>query len=128
MGAALRSDPQRYLPKWPARFASLAEIGPMTALLVNDGLVAFPPNPDARLPKEKPADDPAAQAANQFTQLLVARGIAVDGPPTSGPAPSGAHEIAQLQSQPMGQLLSAMLTESDNGTAELLTKELGVRD
>jgi D-alanyl-D-alanine carboxypeptidase/D-alanyl-D-alanine-endopeptidase (penicillin-binding protein 4) len=60
--------------------------------------------------------------------LLVARGVTVDGPPASGRAPDGSSVIAQLDSQPIGQILTAMLTESDNGTAELLTKELGVRD
>lgn len=121
-------DTQRYLPQWPSRFASLAEIGPMSALLVNDGLVAFPPSPDVRVPKETPADDPATHAADQLTQLLVARGIAVDGAPGSGPAPQDAKEIAHLDSQPVGAIVAAMLTESDNGSAELLTKELGVRD
>jgi len=121
-------DTQRYLPQWPARFASLAEIGPMSALLVNDGLVAFPPSPDVHVPKETPADDAATHAADQLTQLLVARGIAVDGPAGSGPAPTDAKEIAHLDSQPVGAIVAAMLTESDNGSAELLAKELGVRD
>ena len=121
-------DTQRYLPQWPERFASLAEIGPMSALLVNDGLAAFPPSPDVRVPKETPADDAATHAADQLTQLLVARGIAVDGAPASGPAPGDAKQIAHLDSQPVGAIVAAMLTESDNGSAELLTKELGVRD
>jgi D-alanyl-D-alanine carboxypeptidase/D-alanyl-D-alanine-endopeptidase (penicillin-binding protein 4) len=121
-------DTQRYLPQWPRRFVSLAEIGPMSALLVNDGLVAFPPSPDVRVPKESPADDAATHAADQLTQLLVARGVTVDGAPGSGPAPTDAKEVAHLDSQPVGAITAAMLTESDNGSAELLTKELGVRD
>ena len=128
IGDDSRYDTQRYLPQWPSRFASLAEIGPMSALLVNDGLVEFPPTPDVHVPKEKPADDPAAHAADQLTQLLVARGVAVDGAPASGRAPDGAQQIADLDSQPVGAIVAAMLTESDNGSAELLTKELGVRD
>src|SRR5205814_1739056 len=43
VGDDARFDTQRYLPQWPARFASLGEIGPMSALLVNDGLAEFPP-------------------------------------------------------------------------------------
>jgi D-alanyl-D-alanine carboxypeptidase/D-alanyl-D-alanine-endopeptidase (penicillin-binding protein 4) len=100
----------------------------MSALLVNDGLVAFPPSPDVRVPKETPADDAATHAADQLTQLLVARGVTVDGAPGSGPAPTDAKEVAHLDSQPVGAITAAMLTESDNGSAELLTKELGVRD
>jgi D-alanyl-D-alanine carboxypeptidase/D-alanyl-D-alanine-endopeptidase (penicillin-binding protein 4) len=37
-------------------------------------------------------------------------------------------EIAKLDSQPIGAMVAAMLTESDNGTAELLTKEMGLHD
>ena len=128
VGDDSRFDTQRYLPQWPARFASLAEIGPMSALLVNDGLAQFPPTPDAHLPKETPADDAATHAADQLTQLLVARGVTVDGPPSAGQAPRDAHELSHLDSQPVGAIVAAMLTESDNGSAELLTKELGVRD
>ena len=128
LGDDTHFDTQRYLPQWPSRFASLAEIGPMSALLVNDGLAAFPPSPDVHVPKETPADDAATHAADQLTQLLVVRGVAVDGAPGSGRAPDDAKEIAHLDSQPVGAIIAAMLTESDNGSAELLTKELGVRD
>lgn len=128
VGDDTRYDTQRYLPQWPARFASLAEIGPMSALLVNDGIAEFPPTPDVHVPKERPADDAATHAADQLTQLLEARGVAVDGEPSKGRAPDGAKQIADLDSQRVGSMLAAMLTESDNGTAELLTKELGVRD
>jgi D-alanyl-D-alanine carboxypeptidase/D-alanyl-D-alanine-endopeptidase (penicillin-binding protein 4) len=128
VGDESRYDTQRYLPQWPKRFAALAEIGPMGALTVNDGLAEFPPTPDVNTPKEKAADDPAVHAADQLTLLLVARGVVVDGAPRSGRAPDAAPEIAKIDSQPISQMVTAMLTESDNGTAELLTKELGVRD
>ena len=128
IGDDSRYDTQRFLPQWPTRFAVSAEIGPLSALTVNDGLVEFPPTPDVKTPKEKVADDAAVHAADQLTQLLVAKGVAVDGLPSSGRAPDGSSVIAQLDSQPIGQMVSAMLTESDNGTAELLTKELGLRD
>lgn len=128
IGDESRYDTQRYLPQWPARFAVSAETGPMSALTVNDAFVEFPPNPDVKTPKEKPADDPAVHAADQLTQLLVAKGVTVDGAPASGRAPDGSAEIAEIDSQPVGQMLNAMVTESDNGTAELLTKELGVHE
>jgi D-alanyl-D-alanine carboxypeptidase/D-alanyl-D-alanine-endopeptidase (penicillin-binding protein 4) len=128
IGDDTRYDTQRVLPEWPARFALSAEIGPLSALTVNDAFVEFPPTPDTTPAKARVADDAAVHAADQLTQLLVARGVTVDGPPASGRAPDGSSVIAQLDSQPIGQILTAMLTESDNGTAELLTKELGVRD
>jgi D-alanyl-D-alanine carboxypeptidase/D-alanyl-D-alanine-endopeptidase (penicillin-binding protein 4) len=128
IGDESRYDSQRYLPQWPARFQLTAEIGPLSALTVNDGFVEFPPNRDVKVPKEKGADQPAVYAADQLTQLLVARGVAVDGAPGSGSAPSAATEVAKLDSQPIGDMLAAMLTESDNGTAELLTKEMGLHE
>jgi D-alanyl-D-alanine carboxypeptidase/D-alanyl-D-alanine-endopeptidase (penicillin-binding protein 4) len=128
IGDESRYDTQRYLPQWPARFALTTEIGPMGSLTVNDALAEFPPTPDVKKPKEKAADDPAVHAADQLTLLLVAKGVAVDGAPRSGRSPDGAPEIARIDSQQIGQMLTAMLTESDNGTAELLTKELGVHD
>jgi D-alanyl-D-alanine carboxypeptidase/D-alanyl-D-alanine-endopeptidase (penicillin-binding protein 4) len=128
IGDDSRYDAQRFLPQWPARFAISAEIGPLSALTVNDGLVEFPPTPDVKTPKEQVADDAAVHAADQLRQLLVVKGVVVDGMATSGRAPDGSHEIAHIDSPPLGQIVSAMLTESDNGTAELLTKELGLRD
>ena len=128
IGDDSRYDEQRYVPQWPARFAISTETGPLSALTVNDGLVEFPPNPDVKTPKEKAADDPAIHAADQLTQLLVAKGVTVDGAATSGRAPQGASEVAELASPPIGDMVKEMLTESDNGTAELLTKELGLHD
>jgi len=128
IGDDTRYDAQRFLPQWPARFQATAEVGPLSALTVNDAFVEFPPNPDVKVPKEKGADDAAVHAADQLTQLLEARGVTVDGLPDRGRAPDGAGEIAKLESQPVGDMLAAMLTESDNGTAELLTKELGLHE
>jgi D-alanyl-D-alanine carboxypeptidase/D-alanyl-D-alanine-endopeptidase (penicillin-binding protein 4) len=128
VGDDSRYDAQRFLPQWPTRFATAAEIGPLSALMVNDAFVEFPPTPDDRLPATKVADDAAAHAADQLTQLLAAKGVRIDGAPASGRAPDGSIDIAQLESVSIGQMVTAMLTESDNGTAELLTKELGVHD
>lgn len=128
IGDESRYDKERYLPEWPARFAASAEIGPLGALLVNDGLVAYPPSPDVRTPAPTPADDPAVHAADVLTQLLRARGITIDVEASSGQTPDGAAAIATLDSQPIGEIVKAMVSESDNGSAELLTKEMGVHD
>jgi D-alanyl-D-alanine carboxypeptidase/D-alanyl-D-alanine-endopeptidase (penicillin-binding protein 4) len=128
VGDESRYDRQRYLPQWPARFAVEAEVGPLSALMVNDGLTQFPPAYNLRTPKETPADDPAAEAANQLTQLLVARGVVVSGAPRSGSAPGDAPELAKIESPPLEQIVAAMTRESDNDAAELLTKEVGLHD
>ena len=104
-----------------------ADIGPMTALLVDDGFEVFPPSPDLRLPKASAAADPAALAADRLREALVARGVAVSGPSASGRAPEGANEVASIDSVPISAIVGEMLRESDNEAAELLTKEMGLQ-
>ncbi len=72
-----------------------------------------------------PVDDPARNAATQLADLLRARGVDV-GSPDTGTAPADAVEIAQVTSPPLKAIVASMLSSSDNLTAELLTKELGV--
>jgi len=127
VGDDSRYDHQRYLPLWPARFATEAEVGPLGALMVNDGLVAFPPSWNVHTPKEQPAADPAEAAAETFTELLTARGVVIAGAPRTGQAPAGSTEIAKIESPPVDEIVASMLRESDNDTAELLTKEMGVQ-
>lgn len=74
-----------------------------------------------------PFADPPTEAAAQFTDLLAARGVAVVGPSARGLAPGDAVDVAGIESPSVGDLVHAMLRDSDNGTAELLVKELGVR-
>jgi D-alanyl-D-alanine carboxypeptidase/D-alanyl-D-alanine-endopeptidase (penicillin-binding protein 4) len=46
---------------------------------------------------------------------------------SSGTAPDGAAKVATVDSPTIGELVTQMVRESDNGTAELLVKELGLR-
>jgi D-alanyl-D-alanine carboxypeptidase/D-alanyl-D-alanine-endopeptidase (penicillin-binding protein 4) len=75
--------------------------------------------------KGAPAPDPAAHAAEVLTTLLRARGVQVDGPPRSGPAPAGATTIVEVPSRTVRELVGETLAFSDNTSAELLLKELG---
>jgi D-alanyl-D-alanine carboxypeptidase/D-alanyl-D-alanine-endopeptidase (penicillin-binding protein 4) len=72
------------------------------------------------------ANDPNQGAAREFTRLLAERGVTVAGDPASGVAPDGSARIASIESAPMIDVVAEMLVNSDNNTAELLTKELGV--
>jgi D-alanyl-D-alanine carboxypeptidase/D-alanyl-D-alanine-endopeptidase (penicillin-binding protein 4) len=72
------------------------------------------------------ADDPAIFAASELTRLLRARGVSV-GEPTRGVAPDGATRVASVTSQPLRTIVRWMLLTSDNMTAEMLTKELGMQ-
>jgi D-alanyl-D-alanine carboxypeptidase/D-alanyl-D-alanine-endopeptidase (penicillin-binding protein 4) len=116
------------VPQWSGQSITADDVGPLGALLVNDGLTQFPPTFNARTPQEMAAADPAAAAADHLTQLLRARGVVVAGDAQSGTAPGDAAEITKLDSPPVEQIVAQMLRESDNEAAELLTKEIGLHD
>jgi len=119
VGDESRYDTQRYVPSWSPTYASLGEIGPQSALTVNDGFVAW-------RPQAVPAPAPATNAASVLTTLLRARGVTVGGDAGEGRAPASA-VVASIDSPPLGDVVGVMLSESDNLAAELLVKELGSR-
>lgn len=114
VGDASRYDDEWYLPTWGdgLRFT---EGGPLSALLVND----------SREASDRSSNDPVVGAATVLTQLLQERNVAVAGSPGTGSA-NGAAEIAKVVSQPLPAILQEMLTTSDNNTAELVLKEIGL--
>ena len=117
IGDESRYDTQRYVATWPPRYMASGEVGPLSALSVNDGFAA---------PKAGPAaPQPAAQAAATFTALLRARGITVAGAAGAGTAPAGAVDVTSMSSAPLLDLADEILRRSDNNGAELITKELG---
>ncbi|CAN5639567.1 D-alanyl-D-alanine carboxypeptidase/D-alanyl-D-alanine-endopeptidase [soil metagenome] len=121
VGDESRYDQVRYVESWPPRYAADNEIGPMSALAVNDGFAAWDPTHVA-------FDDPATGAAGVLTGLMRERGVVVLGEAGAGPAPDGASTLADIESPPVAELVTSMLRESDNGTAEMLVKELGWRE
>jgi D-alanyl-D-alanine carboxypeptidase/D-alanyl-D-alanine-endopeptidase (penicillin-binding protein 4) len=116
-GDETRYDTQRIVPTWKAGYLTDNEIGPMSALTVNDGFSAF-------TPKKIRAAQPATHAAEVFTTLLRNQGVTVVGVPGEGKAPAGARRVAAVPSLPVRDLVGEMLRESDNLTAELLLKEV----
>jgi serine-type D-Ala-D-Ala carboxypeptidase/endopeptidase (penicillin-binding protein 4) len=118
IGDESRYDSQRYVPTWKPSYAVTGEVGPLSALQVNDGFATVTPKP-------VPAAQPAENAAAVFTALLRAQGVAVDGPAGRGTAPAGAPVVASLPSAPLAQVVGEVLKQSDNDGAELFTKELG---
>ncbi len=113
-----RHDTTRYLPDWKPSYRSEGQIGPLGALEVNDGFTSW----SGRVG----AEDPGIHAATQLVTLLEERGVAVAGGVGSGAAPAGAVEIASVSSPPLAEIVAGMLTSSDNLTAELLVREVGV--
>lgn len=74
--------------------------------------------------------DPAATAAADFAALLAKRGIAVQqgkaSRTTASAAAKAAGPLAQVQSQPLSELVEHMLTESDNDYAEDLGHQAAI--
>jgi D-alanyl-D-alanine carboxypeptidase/D-alanyl-D-alanine-endopeptidase (penicillin-binding protein 4) len=103
-----------FLASWPESYRD--EVGPLGALVVDDGFdpVTGQPVPDAAL-----------AAAGALARLLVARGVAI-GPVTVGTAPEGAEAVASIPSVTLPAIVTALLSASDNGTAEALALEVDV--
>jgi D-alanyl-D-alanine carboxypeptidase/D-alanyl-D-alanine-endopeptidase (penicillin-binding protein 4) len=118
VGDDSRYDETRYVPTWSLSYRT--DVGPIGALTVNRGFSVTKPRP-------VPAPDPSVLAAAKLTELLQTRGVTVGGAPAHGTAPSGAVEIAKLESPPLKDVVHEMLTSSDNLAAELLVREIGVR-
>jgi serine-type D-Ala-D-Ala carboxypeptidase/endopeptidase (penicillin-binding protein 4) len=116
-----RYDDQRYVASWKETYHTSGDVGPLGALTVNDGFRTFVKD-GAR---SGAVTDPAAYAATVLTQLLTARGVQV-GAPTRGVAPADATSVAKVNSEPLRAVVGSMLSSSDNLSAELFTKELGV--
>jgi serine-type D-Ala-D-Ala carboxypeptidase/endopeptidase (penicillin-binding protein 4) len=108
-----------FLGVWPPSYHDHFESGPVSALTVNDGIPLVRGRPVI-------VDDPAAYTASELTRLLAARGVRVGGTPAHETAPGGTHSVASVTSKPLRDIVTAMLVTSDNLTAELLTREVGL--
>jgi serine-type D-Ala-D-Ala carboxypeptidase/endopeptidase (penicillin-binding protein 4) len=111
-----RYDDERVIETWGGDVAGI-EAGPYDSLLVNDARV---------LGDDQRASDPAEAGAREFVRVLSEHGIAVAGGAGTGTAPTGATELAAIESQPLPAVVAEMLTNSDNNTAELMLKEIGL--
>ncbi len=120
LGDDSRYDQERYRPALPEEDRQAGQVGPMSALEVNDGFSTW-----ARFSKQGVANPPS-YAASELTTLLQQRGVEV-GRPGTGTAPPDTTEIATITSAPLHDIVASMLTSSDNLTAELLVKEMGLK-
>ena len=115
IGDGTRYDDEFVIDSWGDGVA-FNDAGPYDALLVNDARVRG---------RSGVQDDPNVGAAREFARLLNDRGIRVANGWGSGPASTQSTAVATVESQPLGEIVREMLTNSDNNTAELLVKELG---
>jgi D-alanyl-D-alanine carboxypeptidase/D-alanyl-D-alanine-endopeptidase (penicillin-binding protein 4) len=121
-----RYDRVRWVETWPTRYQNQGFIGPLSALMVNDGQTGYAGAPEAPATRRVPGDPPML-AAETLRTLLTQRGVRVGGGAALGAPADGAPELASLESPTIRDLVGQMLIESDDTTAELLTKELGLR-
>jgi D-alanyl-D-alanine carboxypeptidase/D-alanyl-D-alanine-endopeptidase (penicillin-binding protein 4) len=118
----IHGDGNRYagpaiLPTWSPIDVQEGDVAPLSGLEVDDSLDRW--GPDVEDP------DPPAHAAGVLAQLLQSDGVAA----TQGVdavAPAGGVVLAAVQSPPLSDIVTAMLRESNNTTAEMLTKELDI--
>ena len=115
IGDGTRYDDEFVIDSWGDGVA-FNDAGPYDALLVNDARVRG---------RSGVQDDPNVGAAREFARLLGDRGIRVANGWGSGPASTQATVVGVVESQPLGEIVREMLTNSDNNTAEMLVKELG---
>ncbi|MCY3894794.1 MAG: D-alanyl-D-alanine carboxypeptidase/D-alanyl-D-alanine-endopeptidase [Acidimicrobiaceae bacterium] len=115
-----RYDTTRFPETWPQRYITQLNSGPLSALNLNDGITGFTTTLSA-------AEHPARWFVSTLADLLRVRGVAVDVEIDVSAAPSGLSEIARLTSPPLVEIIQQMLRESDNTTAEMMLREIGLR-
>ncbi len=103
-------------PGWPQGFPAAGVVAPVSALMIDQGRK----NASSRAR----VADPARQAAQAFARLLGRQGIQVQNI-SRGIAPSGASELARVESGTMTEIVNGMLTDSDNDVAESLGHLVG---
>lgn len=116
-GDGSRYDDEYFAPGWGDGVAGV-EGGPYDALMINDSRVQGDSNRGA---------NPADAAAREFVRILTANGITVTGGAGIGTAPAQATQLAAVTSQPLSAVIAEMLTNSDNNTAEMMVKEIGIK-
>ncbi len=110
---------------WTSADVASNVVGPISALLLDNGFDAFPDEVDP--PANSRASNPARHAAERFTDLLEAGGIVVEGSPTVGVQPEAVNRepVASISSPPIIDIARRALL--DGTTAEMLFRELAVR-
>lgn len=115
-GDGSRYDDEWYVDSWGGGVAGI-EAGPYDALLANDARIR---GDDQR------GSDPNAAAAREFVRILAEQGVTVTGGSGTGSASTDGVELAAIESATLTTIIAEMLTTSDNNTAELLVKEIGL--
>jgi D-alanyl-D-alanine carboxypeptidase/D-alanyl-D-alanine-endopeptidase (penicillin-binding protein 4) len=109
-------DTRRIVTGWKPSFF-IDESPPLSALVVDRARVG-----------RVVAHSPALAAATAFRAALAKVGIAVAGPVRTGTADAWSEPLADVSSPTLWSMLRFMDRESDNFTAEMLLKQLGLME
>ncbi len=120
VGDDSRFDNVRYLPSWDPSYVNQGVVGPTTALLVNQGFSRFTGG-------KVVSTDPTRSAAAAFQTLLEERGVDFTNAASVGAAPTKGKTVASVDSPTVAEAVREMLVESDNTTAEMLLKQIGMK-
>jgi D-alanyl-D-alanine carboxypeptidase/D-alanyl-D-alanine-endopeptidase (penicillin-binding protein 4) len=104
-------DSRRTAPGWKGYFL-INECAPLSALSLDRGIATYA--------------SPPLVAAQAFDRALTSAGVTVKGRPRVGTASEEAEPLASVESPPLWKILRFMDRESDNYTAEMLLKQLGI--
>jgi D-alanyl-D-alanine carboxypeptidase/D-alanyl-D-alanine-endopeptidase (penicillin-binding protein 4) len=107
-------DARRMVAGWKASFF-IEESPPLSALVVDRGRVG-----------RFVTRTPALSAATAFRDALRAAGVVVDGPARIGKVEDWLEPLASVSSPSLATMLRVVGRDSDNFTAEMLLKQLGL--
>jgi D-alanyl-D-alanine carboxypeptidase/D-alanyl-D-alanine-endopeptidase (penicillin-binding protein 4) len=109
-------DTRRIVAGWKPSFF-IDESPPLSALVVDRARVG-----------SAVTRTPALAAATAFRDALRGAGITVDGPVRTGPADEWSELLGSVSSPTLAAMVRFMDRESDNFTAEMLLKQLGLTE
>ncbi len=113
-------DHAREVAGWEPGYVQSGQVGRIGGLMVNDGFARYATG-------RVPADDPGLFAGGILVNLLRERGVVVGGGVTRSVTGPTMPTLASVSSPTVEELVGEMLTNSDNSTAEVLTKLMGRR-
>ena len=115
-------------PIWKESFVTHNQVGPLSALILDDGYSSYAPNASSAGQRQNiRTADPARHAAEVFDDLLEERDFVIRSRTGKGIAPPEGERtlLAEVESPPLSEIVTRMLRYSDNTTAEMLFKEVG---
>ena len=116
-------------PGWAGGDVSGGDVTPIESLEVDQGRLTTsgaPQDTDDPGNLRPRTFTPAADAARDFASFLAGQGITVRGPAAPQVAPRGGATIAAVSSPPLAQIVTQMLTESNNVIAENLARQVAI--